>query len=123
MNRALSSLHDVENNVKASISRKNYQLTVSGTGVYKLSKWSREGMSCLGLGTEFRSEKIPRNRLGTVSVIPRKKVLIPRHSEFRGRANSEAQNGSEWDKIPRKNEILRKLHSLSDPSDGLYILL
>ncbi len=49
----------------------------------------------LGLGTEYRSEKIPRNRLGTVSVIPRKKVLIPRHSEFRGRANSEARNGAE----------------------------
>ena len=47
------------------------------------------------MGTEFRSEKIPRNRLGTVSVIPRKKVLIPRHSEFRGRANSEAMNGTE----------------------------
>jgi hypothetical protein len=43
----------------------------------------------LGLGTEFRSEKIPRNRLGTIFVIPRKKVLIPRHSEFRGIANSE----------------------------------
>ena len=50
----------------------------------------------LGLGTEFRSEKIPRNRLGTVSVIPRKKALIPRHSEFRGRANSEAGNGTEF---------------------------
>jgi hypothetical protein len=50
----------------------------------------------LGLGTEFRSEKITRNRLGTVSVIPRKKVLIPRHSEFRGRANYEAErNGTE----------------------------
>ncbi len=49
----------------------------------------------VGLGTEFRSEKIPRNRLGTVSVIPRKKVLIPRHSAFRGRANSEARNGTE----------------------------
>ncbi len=48
----------------------------------------------LGLGTEFRSEKIPRNRLGTISVIPRKKALIPRHSEFRGRANSEARNGT-----------------------------
>ncbi len=32
--------------------------------------------SRIGLGTEFRSEKIPRNRLGTVSVIPRKKALI-----------------------------------------------
>ncbi len=50
----------------------------------------------VGLGTEFRSEKIPRNRLGTASVIPRKKVLIPRHSGFRGRANSEARNGMEF---------------------------
>jgi hypothetical protein len=49
----------------------------------------------LGLGTEFRSEKIPRNILGIVSVIPRKKVLIPRDSEFRGRTNSEARNGTE----------------------------
>jgi hypothetical protein len=48
--------------------------------------------SGIGLGTEFRSEKIPRNRLGTVSVIPRMKVPIPRHSEFRGRAN---WNGTE----------------------------
>ncbi len=48
----------------------------------------------LGLGTEFRSEKIPRNRLGMISVIPRKKVLIPRHSDFRGRASSEARNGT-----------------------------
>ncbi len=51
----------------------------------------------IGLGMEFRSEKIPRNRLGTVSVIPRKKVLIPRFSEFRGRAISEARNGTEQD--------------------------
>ncbi len=36
----------------------------------------------LGFGMEFRSKKIPRNRLGTVSVILRKKVLITRHSEF-----------------------------------------
>jgi hypothetical protein len=57
----------------------------------------------VGLGTEFRSEKIPRNRLGMVSVIPRKKVLIPRHSDFRGRANSEARNGMERNGIPRKN--------------------
>jgi hypothetical protein len=62
---------------------------------------------CLGLGTEFRSEKIPRNRLGTVSVIPRKKALIPRHSEFRGRANSEARNGTERNGIPRKKFVLR----------------
>ncbi len=62
----------------------------------------------IGLGTEFRSEKIPRNRLGMVSVIPRKKALIPRHSEFRGRANSEARNGTEWNRIPRKKFVLQK---------------
>ncbi len=39
---------------------------------------SEGGGGRVGLGTEFRSEKIPRNRLGMVSVIPRKKVLIPR---------------------------------------------
>jgi hypothetical protein len=49
----------------------------------------------LGVRTEFRSEKIPRNRHGMVSVIRRKKVLIPKHSEFRGRANSEARNRTE----------------------------
>jgi hypothetical protein len=60
----------------------------------------------VGLGTEFGSEKIPRNILGTVSVIPQKKVLIPRHSEFRGRASSEALNETEWTGIPRKNMTL-----------------
>jgi hypothetical protein len=53
--------------------------------------------SGVGLATEFRSEKIPRNRLGMVSFIPRKKVLIPRHPEFYGRVNSEALNGRKWD--------------------------
>ena len=64
----------------------------------------------LGLGTEFRSEKIPRNRLGMVSVIPRKKVLIPRHSEFRGRANAEARNGTEFREKMKFYET-RILHS------------
>ena len=78
----------------------------------------------LQLATEFRSEKIPRNRLGIDSVIPQKKVLIPRvfriprkspfrsseripffrgkkcsfrrNSEFRGRAHSETRNGTEF---------------------------
>ncbi len=59
----------------------------------------------LGLGTEFRSEKIPRNRLGTISVIPRKKAFIPRHSEFRGRANSEARNETGRNGIPRRNSF------------------
>jgi hypothetical protein len=64
----------------------------------------------LGLGKKFRSEKIPRNRLGMISVIPRKKVLIPRHSEFCGRANSEARNRTERNGIPRKNEVLQISH-------------
>ena len=66
----------------------------------------------LGLGTEFHSEKIPQNRLGTVSVIPQKKVLIPRYSEFRGRANSEARNGTEFREIMKfkgKVYILNKI--------------
>ncbi len=40
----------------------------------------------VGLATEYRSEKIPRNRLGMDSVIPRKKILIPR--AFRGSRKS-----------------------------------
>jgi hypothetical protein len=63
--------------------------------------------SLLGFETEFRSGKIPQNRLGTVSVIPRKKALIPRHSEFHGRANSEARNGTERKGIPRKKLVLQ----------------
>jgi hypothetical protein len=50
----------------------------------------------LGLAAEFRSEKIWQNRLGTASVIPWKKVLIPRHSEVYGRVYSEARNGRKW---------------------------
>jgi hypothetical protein len=46
----------------------------------------------LGLATELCFEKIPQNRLGMVFVIPRKKVLIPRHSGVYGRVSSEAQN-------------------------------
>jgi hypothetical protein len=45
----------------------------------------------IGLATEFRSEKIPQNRLRMASVILRKKVLIPRHSEVYGRVNSKAR--------------------------------
>jgi hypothetical protein len=38
---------------------------------------------CFGcrVGNGLRSEKFPWNRLGTASIIPRKKMLIPRHSE------------------------------------------
>ncbi len=45
-----------------------------------------------------------------ISVILRKKVLIPRHSEFRGTANSEARNGTEQNGIPRKNQVLGNSH-------------
>jgi hypothetical protein len=46
-----------------------------------------------GLATKFHSEKFRGiGRLGTVSVIPRKKVHIPR---FTGRVGSEARNRTE----------------------------
>ncbi len=49
-----------------------------------------------GLGSsEVCSEKILQNRLGKAFFIPRKKVLIPMHSEVHGRVNSEARNGTE----------------------------
>ncbi len=54
---------------------------------------------------EFRP-KIPRNKLGTVSVNPRKQVLIPRYSEVYGIVNSEARNGMEWHE---KNSFLQKI--------------
>ncbi len=63
-------------------------------------------MSRVGLAAEFRSEKIPRNRLVTASVIPRKKVLIPRNSEVYGKVYSEARNGRKW---PEKKIVLQKL--------------
>jgi hypothetical protein len=77
-----------------------FSLRASPTSVILKSRHAakiREGgadkiSSGFGLGTEFHSEKIPWNRLGTVFVIPWKKVLVPRHSKFRGRANSEARN-------------------------------
>jgi hypothetical protein len=47
----------------------------------------------VGLGTEFRSEKIPRNR----------------HSEFRGRANSEARNGTERNSAETAAKLLNKM--------------
>ncbi len=75
------------------------------------------GKEGIGLGTEFRSEKIPRNRLRTVSVIPRKKALIPRYSEFRGRANSEVRNGTERNVIPRKKLVLRNSSKITWQND------
>ena len=65
------------------------------------------------MGTEFRSEKIPQNRLGTVSVIPRKKALIPRHSEFRRRANSEVRNGTEWNSAEKISYTKQQQNNLT----------
>jgi hypothetical protein len=49
---------------------------------------------------------LSRNRLGMVSVIPRQKVLIPRHSEIYERVSSEARNRWKWQE---KNQLLQKI--------------
>jgi hypothetical protein len=49
-----------------------------------------------------------------VSVIPRKKALIPRHSEFRGRAYSEARNGTEqWNSAEKISFTNRQQNNLT----------
>jgi hypothetical protein len=54
-----------------------------------------------------------------ISVIPRKKVLILRHSEFRGRANSEARNETERNGIPRiYGTRTTRLYDYSDIEPG-----
>ncbi len=61
------------------------------------------------VGNRISFWKISRNILGMVSVIPRKKVLIPRHSEVYGRVNSEARNGMELhEKISIKKILLKQ---------------
>ncbi len=60
----------------------------------------------LGLPLEFRSEKIPRNRLGKVFVIPRNKVPIPCGSEYFGRVHSVTQNETERNEFPFR-EIMK----------------
>jgi hypothetical protein len=47
------------------------------------------------VGNEFRPKKIAWNRQGTATVIPRKKVLIPRHSEVYGAEESIPKLGTE----------------------------
>jgi hypothetical protein len=70
---------------------------------------------------KLRSEKLPRNRLGTVPLFRGRKC------SFQGIPSSAEEPirklGTELNGIPRKNEVLRYLHSLSDHSDGLYISL
>ncbi len=62
----------------------------------------------LGLATELRSEKIPRNRLGMDSVVPRKKMLIPR--AFRGPRKSLFRS-SERNGIKQKKLVLHNSQS------------
>ncbi len=64
------------------------------------------------MGTEFRSEKIPRNRLGTVS-----------ESSFRGIPSSAEEPIPKLGTEQNRTEFLHSLHSLSDQSDYLYITL
>ncbi len=67
------------------------------------SYFSLGNITRIGLGTEFRSEKIPRNRLGTNSVIPRKKC------PFRGIPNSAEEQipklGTELDGTEFREKI------------------
>jgi hypothetical protein len=72
----------------------------------------------IGLATEYRSEKIPRNRLRMDSVILRKKVVIPRYSEVYGRLNSEARNGTE---LHEKNNGFTKNHAPSNIIDSVFL--
>jgi hypothetical protein len=72
----------------------------------------------VGLASEFCSEKLPRNRLGTASVIPRKKVLILRHSKVYGRAYFEARNGRKWHE---KNLFYKK--SCSSKQKSKHVLV
>ncbi len=70
-----------------------------------------------GSATEFCSEKIPRNRLGMASVIPRKKVLIARHSEVYGGVNSEAWNGRKW----HEKISFTKYPALANRRDSMFL--
>ncbi len=72
------------------------ELDKSYCGLRHFVQWKKSPNHVhVGLGTEFCSEKIPRNRLWIVYVIPQKKVLIPRHFEVHGRVNSEVRYGTE----------------------------
>jgi hypothetical protein len=48
---------------------------------------------------EIMFRKIPWNRLGTVFVIPQKKVLLSRNSMCLGIAHSDVQNRTEWNSL------------------------
>ncbi len=61
--------------------------------------WEQSQYQRLGLGIEFRLKKIPRNGLGSVSVIPQKKVLIPSFAEEPTPKLGTEWNGIPWEKI------------------------
>ncbi len=106
---------------------------LSGWGFATHAAWHVTGtlvtcpMPQLGLAAEFHSEKIPRNRLGTASIIPRKKALIPRHSEVHGRVYSEAQHGRKWHEKISCTKILLQQTELTacfpprHSSDGVLV--
>jgi hypothetical protein len=73
----------------------------------------------VGLGTEFRSEKIPRNRLGTVSECSFRG--IPSSAEEPTPKLGTEQNGTEFCKKLSFTELAQPLEPLH--SDYLYILL
>ncbi len=62
----------------------------------------------LGLPLKFRSQKIPRNSLETVFIIPRNKVLIPCDSEHFGRVHSVTGEKMEFREILEFNEAANK---------------
>ncbi len=56
---------------------------------------------------KFRSEKIPRNKLGTVFVILGEKVLLSRNSVCLGISSTEIRNEVKRNRIPRRS-VFRK---------------
>jgi len=64
----------------------------------------------VGNGISFR--KIPRNRLGTESVIPRKKVLIPTEFQVPRKSLFRARKGAEQNGIPRKKRVFRNSQNI-----------
>ncbi len=67
---------------------------------------------------ESRSKKIPWNRHRTASVTPRKKMLIPRHSEVYKRVYLESQNGR---KCMRKKNWFTKTFAPANRIDSMFL--
>jgi hypothetical protein len=66
-------------------------------------KWEEKLPDCrVAIKIPFR--KNSSDRLGTVFVIPQKKVLLSRKSVCLGIAHFEFRTGTEWNGVLRKNE-------------------